>query len=93
MGPSEPEFPSSFDPALFLHSEAPDPHADTGFPTSSHSDELEAIQLQTRETTAAKTREGIVIQHRAWKVLDVFRSEEDHQLGAVSRFTRGEVRI
>ncbi|KAK0658368.1 Chromosome transmission fidelity protein 18 [Lasiodiplodia hormozganensis] len=74
MGPPElPEIPSSFDPALFLHSEVPD------LPDSSHTDELEALHLQTRETTEAKTRQGIVIQHRAWRVPDVFRTDEDHE--------------
>lgn len=80
MGPPElPEIPSSFDPALFLHSEVPD------LPSSSHTDELEALRLQTRETTEAKTRQGIVIQHRAWRVPDVFRTDEDHEPGASSR--------
>ncbi|EKG14116.1 hypothetical protein MPH_08731 [Macrophomina phaseolina MS6] len=90
MGPPEPDYPSSFDPALFLHSEAPDPLDALEHPPSSHTEEIEALRLQTRETTAARTRQGIVIQHRAWKVPDVFRSEEDHQLGAVSPFADGE---
>ncbi|OJD29326.1 chromosome transmission fidelity protein 18 [Diplodia corticola] len=75
MGPPDPpDIPSSFDPAIFLHSDIPDP-----LPFSSHTDELEALHEQAHETTAAKTRQGIVIQHRAWRVPDAFRSDEDHQ--------------
>jgi chromosome transmission fidelity protein 18 len=64
----------SFDPALFLHSE-PDLA-----PAALFSDDLAAIQLQIQETTTEKNREGIVIQHRAWKTNEVFRSEEDHPI-------------
>ncbi|KAL1621257.1 Chromosome transmission fidelity protein 18 [Diplodia seriata] len=75
MGPPEPpDLPSSFDPALFLHSDVPDL-----LPSSSHADELEALHQQAHETAAAKTRQGIVIQHRAWRVPEVFLSDEDHQ--------------
>lgn len=74
---SSPQLPSSFDPALHLHSELALPDA----PGPSYSDDLEALQLQVKETTAAKTREGIVIQHRAWNLRDIFRSEEDRLIG------------
>jgi chromosome transmission fidelity protein 18 len=69
-----PEFFSSFDPAIFLHSEI------DRAPAASFSDDLTAIQLQIQETTTEKNRKGIVIQHRAWKTNEVFRSEEDHPI-------------
>ncbi len=70
--------PSSFDPAVHLHSEANNPvirssHAD--------SDDLEALNLQAQEAIAQKTREGVVIQHRAWKLTETFRSDEDYNQG------------
>ncbi|KAJ5958942.1 ATPase AAA-type core [Penicillium vulpinum] len=72
MLPSSPSFLSSFDPALHLHSEGlgnPNP------PSESFSDDLEAIHLHRRE----QTRNRVVIQHRAWDLSDVFRSESDIQ--------------
>ncbi|KZF23489.1 hypothetical protein L228DRAFT_282212 [Xylona heveae TC161] len=74
---SPPSFPSSFDPAVHLHSEANDPLPAIVHP-SSEADRLEAIQLQREEAAAQKSRQGIVIQHRAWKLKDVFRSEDDY---------------
>ncbi|RJE27186.1 hypothetical protein PHISCL_00427 [Aspergillus sclerotialis] len=61
--------PSSFDPAIHLHSQGPaiDP------PSESFSDDLEALNLARLE----KTRNKVVIQHRAWNLSDVFRSDED----------------
>lgn len=69
MTTSSPAVPSSFDPAIHLHSE--DPAID--LPSESFSDELEALNLQRLE----KTRNKVVIQHRAWDLSDVFRSDED----------------
>ena len=66
---------ASFDPAIFLHSE-PAEEA----PAESFSDDIIALQAQIEESTAQKTREGIVIQHRAWQTNEVFRSEEDHPI-------------
>ncbi|KAK8223287.1 chromosome transmission fidelity protein 18 [Phyllosticta capitalensis] len=74
------DLPTSFDPALHLHSEDPAAVEHLALPTSSHSDEIEALALQTQENIAAKTKQGIVIQHRAWQLPEVFRSEEDHLL-------------
>jgi chromosome transmission fidelity protein 18 len=72
MSSYSPGIPSSFDPAL-LNSELEFIH---GVPTSpSHTDELDAIQQCIAEDTARKNRAGIVIQHRAWRTADVFRSE------------------
>ncbi|CAI7659461.1 unnamed protein product [Penicillium bialowiezense] len=71
MLPSSPSFLSSFDPALHLHSEGP---GNTNHPQSeSFSDDLEAINLHRAE----QTRNRVVIQHRAWDLSDVFRSEDD----------------
>ncbi|KAH6629383.1 hypothetical protein C7974DRAFT_359114 [Boeremia exigua] len=61
------EIPSSFDPALLYSDFDPVPN--------SHSDDLEAIQACIAEDRARKTNKGVVIQHRAWKLTDVFRSE------------------
>ena len=72
-----PEESLSFDPAVYLHSEL----GNLQLPTPSDSDDLEALN-QVRKDAIAKNNElGIVIQHRAWKVADVFRSEEDYHLG------------
>ncbi|CAG8120093.1 unnamed protein product [Penicillium salamii] len=71
MLPSSPSFLSSFDPALHLHSEGIE---STNDPQSeSFSDDLEAIDLHRLE----QTRNRVVIQHRAWDISDVFRSEDD----------------
>ena len=67
----------SFDPAIALHSEPDLIH----LPSASDSDDLEALHLLQEEAIASRTRQGIVIQHRAWCTADVFRSEEDYPLG------------
>jgi chromosome transmission fidelity protein 18 len=72
--PSLPSSSPPFDPAVHLHSQSdnhpvlPPSHAD--------SDDLEALHLQQEEITQAKTKAGIVIQHRAWKINDALRSDE-----------------
>jgi chromosome transmission fidelity protein 18 len=71
---------SSFDPAVFLHSEL-----EETAPTESFSDDIIALQAQLEEATAQKNREGIVIQHRAWQTNEVFRSEEDHPIRTTIR--------
>ncbi|KAH7084347.1 hypothetical protein FB567DRAFT_528833 [Paraphoma chrysanthemicola] len=66
--------PSSFDPAL-LFSE----HEflqDTP-PSLSFSDDIAALEHCITEDKAKKTSKGIVIQHRAWNLTEVFRSEGD----------------
>src|SRR5262249_5740925 len=71
---SPPSLPSSFDPALHLHSE----HLETIILSSeSHSDELEALHAQQSQTSRELTRKGTVIQHRAWNLSEVFRSDEN----------------
>ncbi|KAJ5794575.1 ATPase AAA-type core [Penicillium paradoxum] len=70
MLPSSP-FLSSFDPALHLHSEGLDNTINP--PSESFSDDLEAIHLHRRE----QIHNRVVIQHRAWDLSDVFRSEDE----------------
>ncbi|KXG50260.1 ATPase, AAA-type, core [Penicillium griseofulvum] len=70
MLPSSPSFLSSFDPAIHLHSEG---FGNQNPPSESFSDDIEAIHFDRRE----QTRNRVVIQHRAWDLSDVFRSEDD----------------
>lgn len=72
---------SSFDPAIHLHSEVNEFEDPVALPSCSNSDDLDALHLQHQETVALKNQLGIVIQHRAWKIADVFRSEEDRFCG------------
>ena len=74
---SPPPLIPSYDSALDLHSE-PDL---VSLPSSGYSDDLEALNCTREEALASKNKLGVVIQHRAWNISDVFRSEEDHQLG------------
>lgn len=48
---------------------------------SSNSDELEALHLVHVESRAKRNLDGQVIQHRAWKVDEAFRSDLDHCQG------------
>ncbi len=73
--------PSSFDPAVYLHSDVNDNEDPIILPSCSNSDDLEAAHLQHEESNALKNQQGVVIRHRAWKTADVFRSEEDHLYG------------
>lgn len=72
---------SSFDPAIHLHSEANDTEGPVALTSCSHSDDLDAVHLQHQESVALKNKLGVVIQHRAWKIAEVFRSEEDRFYG------------
>ncbi|KAI9873689.1 MAG: hypothetical protein M1830_010714 [Pleopsidium flavum] len=79
MDPISPlSIPSSFDPAIHLHSEANDNEGPIILPSGSNSDDFEAVYLQHEESNALKNRQGVVIRHRAWKTAEAFRSEEDH---------------
>jgi len=73
---SPPSLPSSFDPAIHLHSEQ------GSAPDESHSDDLEALNAQQLEIARELTRKGVVIQHRTWKLSEVFRSDEYSLPGA-----------
>lgn len=79
---SPPSIPSSFDPAVHLHSEVDDNNNPIILPSFNNSDDLDAFHLQLAESKALKNRQGVVIQHRAWKTADAFRSEEDYPYGA-----------
>jgi chromosome transmission fidelity protein 18 len=72
----------SFDPAIYLHSEL-DLIADAPA-SSSHSDELEALQEYTEAQKAKNKQLGVVIQHRAWRTVEAFRSEEGNPIGTYS---------
>lgn len=76
---SSPQYPSSFDPAIHLQSE----HEPNASNIAVFSDDLEQLQIHIQHTTAQKSKEGIVIQHRAWKTPDVFRSDEDYLTGSL----------
>ncbi|KAF2731314.1 hypothetical protein EJ04DRAFT_579205 [Polyplosphaeria fusca] len=85
MRESSPRIPSSFDPAIFLHSE-PNPHQDAT--SLSFSDDLDALQKYTDETRAHNNKAGVVIQHRAWVIAEAFRSEEDHSIDTPLRYLK-----
>lgn len=73
--PSSPSLPSTFNPALEDRGEE---HAiPVILPSSTNSEAFEALHLIHRETTAAKNREGLVIQHRAWPLAEDVPSEAD----------------
>jgi chromosome transmission fidelity protein 18 len=73
-------FLSSFDPALLSDLECPsEAHASISF-----SDDVTALEQCQAEEKARKTKLGIVIQHRAWNITDVFRSEADYLIGTAN---------
>ena len=79
--------PSSFDPAL-LYSEYDNPQ---NAPNSiSHSDEIEALQGCIEDDKAKKNQKGVVIQHRAWNLVDIFRSEGEHSFGTARAALRNQ---
>ncbi|KAH8702705.1 chromosome transmission fidelity protein 18 [Phaeosphaeriaceae sp. PMI808] len=74
MSSYSPGIPSSFDPSI-LHSQHEYPQ-DT--PQSlSYSDDIEALHQCIAEDKTKNNREGVVIQHRAWNLKEIFRSEGD----------------
>lgn len=68
--------PSLPDPALFDDWEE-QVHT-TILPSSTNSDDFEALHLIHEETIARKNKAGEVIQHRRWALEEAFRSEADH---------------
>ena len=76
---SSPSLPYTSDPALFNDWE--EDLNPIVLPSSTYSDDLEALHLIQQETTAAKNRRGEVIQHRAWPLGATFRSEADYPEG------------
>jgi chromosome transmission fidelity protein 18 len=77
---SSPEFPVTSDPPLYDDWIQLDQNT-TILPSISHSDELEALQLIHEESILKKNQEGQVIQYRAWKTGEAFRSDLDHPQG------------
>jgi chromosome transmission fidelity protein 18 len=77
--------PSSFDPAL-LYSELDRPQEEP--PAVSFSDDFDALQQCITEDKAKKTSGGVVIQHRAWNITEVFRSEGEASIGTASATSR-----
>jgi chromosome transmission fidelity protein 18 len=78
--PLDVEIPTSFDPAIHLHSQ----QSDDAFEAADYSADLVELNQHLADVREQKTREGIVIQHRAWKVADAFRSEEDYPISILS---------
>jgi chromosome transmission fidelity protein 18 len=79
---SSPELPPTSDPALIEDWDRLDQNTTIPPSSSSYSDELEAISLTHKENVARKTEAGQVIQHRAWKLAEAFRSDPDSLPGA-----------
>ncbi|KAK0129114.1 hypothetical protein ONS95_001053 [Cadophora gregata] len=73
---SSPYLPPNSDPTLYDDWESH--FKPTIFPSSTNSDEFEALHLVQQETIARKNKQGEVIQHRAWPLGETFRSELDH---------------
>jgi chromosome transmission fidelity protein 18 len=81
MSSYSPGIPTSFDPAL-LNSELEFLY---DAPASlSYSDDVDALQKCITEDTTKKTSAGTVIQHRAWNIADIFRSEGEVSIGTAS---------
>lgn len=78
--------PSSFDPA-FLQSDLDTHHLEPAPTTESFSDDYEALHQCIIEDRAKKTSQGIVIQHRAWRVTEAFRSDAERPIGTFTTST------
>lgn len=70
---------SSFDPAIHLHSES----EEVARVDASYSDDIEALNVPKEELRADNSRNGIAVQHRAWQIPEIFRSEDSDLLGTV----------
>jgi chromosome transmission fidelity protein 18 len=75
--PFDTEIPTSFDPAIHLHSQL----SDDAYAYEDLSTDLLELNQHLEFTRKEKNKAGIVVQHRAWKLSDVFRSEEDYPIG------------
>lgn len=53
----------------------------TILPSSTNSDDFEALHLVHEETIAQKNKGREVIQHRRWQLGEIFRSERDYPDG------------
>ena len=63
---------SSFDPAIHLHSEP----LEIPRPQTEYSDDAEALNLVQEEHRLDRAEKGLVIQHRAWNLCDIFHGED-----------------
>jgi len=75
--------PSSFDPAIHLHSEL----SEVGSPQTEYFDDAEALNLVQKELRVDKAKKGLVIQHRTWNLRDVFHSEDG---GSFSKYQKAK---
>lgn len=80
MFSSTPPREPSTDELAEIYGIPPDTIASTA-PTT-FSDDLEALNEVTVETKRAKTAAGIVVQHRSWKISDVFHSDAQEAVGS-----------
>ena len=78
--PSDFDTLSSFDPAIHLH-----PQVNETFSSSNSADLLE-LNRHLEDVQEQKTKDGVVIQHRAWKVPQAFQSQDDYLIGAYCAF-------
>lgn len=81
---SSPSLPFTSDPTLLDDWEE---HLNPlAIPSSTNSDDFEALHLVHEETVAKKNKAGVVIQHRAWPLGEAFRSDTDYPQGAKASF-------
>jgi hypothetical protein len=73
---SSPSLPSNFDPAL--HDDWEEQCQPVIIPSTTYSDDIEALHLIQEESLARKNKAREVIQHRAWPLGEAFRSEADN---------------
>lgn len=83
MDTSSPSLPFTSDPALFNDWEEEQINPVVLSTSNPNSDDFEAWHLVQQETIARKNKAGEVIQHRAWPLTEVFRSEADYAEGSI----------
>ncbi|RDW91996.1 ATPase-1 [Coleophoma crateriformis] len=74
---SSPLLPVTSDPALYEDWES-ELRSPVILPSTTNSDDFDALHQVYAEAILERNKEGIVIQHRAWNLSDAFRSEADH---------------
>ncbi|KAF4635880.1 hypothetical protein G7Y89_g2206 [Cudoniella acicularis] len=80
---SSPCLPFTSDPAL--HDDWEEDFDPSILPSSTNSDEIEALHLIQEENIQRKNKAGVVIQHRAWQLGEAFRSDADYCYETPSR--------
>jgi chromosome transmission fidelity protein 18 len=88
MSSYSPGTPSSFDPALLYSEIELQQLQQNAPPSTSFSDDIEALQQCITEDTVKKNSEGVVIQYRAWNLTEIFRSEGEAALGTAASIPR-----